>query len=219
MKALSSFFPFVIPFVDTCTSSMAEQAVLSACIEFCEKTLVVQRTYVDNVVVGFQDYDISVPGQMSMTRVIRVNYADKLLTPAPLQSVNSGLAMQGEDIGEYEVERGEPTTSFTQDPLAPSISLYPVPETALLNGLTIRAAFAPSRSATQVDDVLFDDYAEDIASGALSRLFAMPGQPFHNPSYAEAHTKTFSGAIRSAVSLARTGQVVASSRVRPVRFV
>ena len=219
MKALALFHPFVLPYADGCSVPMADQAVLSACIEFCSATQLVQRTSVDNVVAGWQDYDVEVPSQMVLVRLLRVFFKDMPLAPVPLHSVASGTATQGAAVGDAILARSAgPTVYFTKDPTASEYSVYPVPDTAVPNGLTVRAAFAPARTAGQVDDVLFDDYAECIAYGALGRLLATPNMPFTDALSASRYLAAFRASRASAATLARTGQIVSSSRVTPVRF-
>ena len=219
MRAVDLFHPFVLPFAEGCSSPMASQAILSACIEFSSTTQLVQRTFADDVVAGWQDYDVETPSQMTLVRVLRVFYKDSLLTAAPLHAVSPGTAVQGAAIGDVDMHRAAaPAAYFMRDPAASEYSLYPVPTVSVTNGLTVRAAFAPTRTASQVDDVLFEDYAEQIAHGALGRLLAMPAQPFTDAKTAVRHLAAFRSAMASAMTLARTGQLVASSRVAPVRF-
>jgi hypothetical protein len=54
------------------------------------------------------------------------------------------------------------------------------------------------RSATTVDESLFQDYLEELASGALSRLMKIPGQPWSNPQLGAQHETAFQKAISSA---------------------
>lgn len=218
MKPLSAFYPFVLPWVEGCPGPMADQAILSSAIEFATKSQVVQITYTDNVLVGVEDYDIEIPSQMVLTNVLRVYHKDTRLTPAALHSVSSGLALRGENIGTDTALTGDPKVYFTKDPMGAQVSLYPLPVTAVTDGLTVRAALAPARTATLVEDTLFDDFAEAIACGALARLYGIPGQSFTNEVLTRKHETKFSAAIKSATSTGRTGQVVASSRVAPVRF-
>jgi len=220
MQALSKFLPYVIPYVQGCSDPMAEQAILSACIEFATSAAVVQTTTPVSVVAAQQDYDVDIPSQMALVAVQRVFYKNSLLSPVPLNSVLSGLAMQGVDIGDATVRVGAPQAYFLKDPTGDIISLYPIPDTqaAVANGLTIQASFSPTRSATQVDDVLFNSYAEDIAYGAIGRLLGIPGQLFTNTPLATQNLKQFAQGVSSAKAVGRTGQLVSSSRVRAVRF-
>lgn len=216
--ALSKFFPYVIPHVPGCSDPFAEQVVRSACIEFCSATLLLQEISTATVLAGVSDYDIDIPPASALSKVLGVMYEDRWLSPASLENVRSAVALRGE-AGSAEPTSATPQVYFQKTPTSEAISLYPVPAQTVDNGLTIRAAFAPSRTATSVDDVLFDDWAEEIAMGAVSRLMQMPGQPFSAPAaQAALYRKQFDAAVKQASVLARTGQIAASSRVQPQAF-
>lgn len=218
MRQLSVFHPFVLPYVPGCTLPLADQAILSACIEFAADTQIIQKQSVDAVTLDVQDYDVEVPSQMALTSVLRVFFKNRRLAPVSLQNVDDGDAVRGLEFANAELPRQDPQLYFMRDANEAVISLYPVPAKTEANALTVRAAFEPTRNATSVEDVLFDSYAESIAHGAVARLLSMPGQPFTNPDMAMYCARQFSDAKGSAASQARSGQVAVSSRVRPVRF-
>ena len=195
----------------------AEQTVLSACIEFCHQTLLIQDLTTMKVEAGVQDYTIDVPSNMVLIKVLGVIHVDKWLTPNSVENVRSGLALRG-SVGDAVVAEAAPKVYFQKWPNSPDISLYPVPAETVIEGLAIRAAYAPTRSAAVVDDVLFDSWAEAIAAGAISRLLQMPSQTFSAPQLAVIYRGQFDTATRKASILARSGRVAASSRVQLSRF-
>lgn len=56
---------------------------------------------------------------------------------------------------------------------------------------TGKVAYAPTRTATTVDDILFSDYVEDIAAGALARVLLTAGQPYYDPPRAAGYLSRF----------------------------
>lgn len=218
MATLTSFLPYVLPHVTGCPDPLAEQAVRSACIEFCEETLLVQEVSTQSSIASQQDYDIDVPTDMILVRVTGVFYGDTWLDPSSIENIRSGVALRGA-VGTATQTLATPTVYFQKTPNATTISLYPVPDTALANGLAIRAAFAPSRSATTVPDLLYDFWVEEIAAGAIARLKAIPGQPFSDPATVANYLLQFNEANRAGSIEARVGRVAAASRVRLTRFV
>jgi hypothetical protein len=214
---LTQFFPFVLPSVLGCPDPTLLQAIRSACVDFCTTTLMVQELVPLSVATGSQDYEVDVPSQMQLVKVLGVFLEDTWLEPVSVESVRKGVALRG-DVGSAQASHSTPTAYFQKTPTTPEISLYPLPIVDITEGLTVRAAFAPTRSATSVDNTLYDHWVEAIAAGALSRLMALPGQPYTNPAEAAAMRAQFSAATRSASILARTGRIAASSRVSPKRF-
>lgn len=217
MAALSKFLPFVLPHVPACPDITAEQAILSSCIEFCVQTLLVQELTTASVTAGTQDYTVDVPSGSRLVKVLGVMYEDRWLTANSIENVRSAVALRG-DVGGAQAVSAIPSVYFQKTPNSDDISLYPVPADSMAEGLTVRAAFAPSRSATSVDDVLFEEWAESIAAGAIARLMLMPSQNFSAPPLVGAYRSQFDVATRKAAIIARAGSVAASSRVQPARF-
>ena len=218
MRALTSFLPYVMPYVNGCTEPMAEQAILSACIELCGKSCLVQRVIAESAVADASDYDVEEPPQMVLVRILQVFYGTRILKARSLDTVTHAVAMRGESINGETIGSGTPTEWFARDPSNPIVSVYPPPAAAANEILTIRAAYQPSRSATSVEDTLYDDYAEDIAAGAVARLLTMPNQSFSSPLSIKAFRDQFLGAVSAASVIARVGLGAASSRIKPVRF-
>lgn len=219
MKALSLFLPFVVPHVASCSDPMAEQAVLSACIEFCERSLAVQNTSAEDAAVGQADYDVEEPSQQRIVKVLAVGYRSTLLRSRAAEMVVHPFALRGEAVAGESIDNGTPVEWFARDPGLPVVSIYPPPDEAVAGAVTIKAALAPTRTATSVADALFDDFAESIAAGAIARLLIMPGQPFAAPSAAPLFRSQFLQAATTAAIFARHGRAVAASRVVGGTFV
>lgn len=215
--ALSAFFPYVLPHVPGCTDPLAEQAIRSACIEFCTDTLVCQELQTASVISGVQDYDIDIPTGLMPVRLLGVMVRDNWIEGLSLESVRSGLALRG-DVGGAQVSKGEPSAFFQKTPTSAAFSVYPIPDTTVSDGFAIRVAFAPTRTAMTVPDTLFHDWVEEVAAGAVARLADMSSQPFYAPQSAATYRGRFEMSLRKAAIQARTGLVAAASSVQPVRF-
>jgi hypothetical protein len=196
---------------------LATQAIRNAAIDFCHASMLIQSLDAQDVVAGVSEYQINIPSSMVLSKVLGVMYIDTWLDPNTVESVRSGVVLQG-GVGEATVTNAAPTVYFQKNPTDTTVSVYPVPATTTTNGLLIRAAFAPSRSASSVPDILFENWVEEIAASAVSRLMALPGQTFSNPALVGAYAGVASAGQRSATIEARTGRVAAASRVRLTRF-
>lgn len=217
MTPLTQFLPYVLPYALGAPEPMALQELRTACIEFCNTTLLDQEIATATATANKADYEIAVPPHKALTKILGVLYQDTWLTPTPVESVRSALALRG-NVGSATVQAATPETYFQKTPTSAEISLYPVPDVTTVSMLTIRAAFAPARTATQVEDFLFDDWVDVIAAGALWKLAAVPGQSYTNPDVSARAAAQFNSALRSASIQARTGQIAAASRVRPRSF-
>lgn len=217
MTTLTQFLPYVLPYVLGCPDSMALQVLRSVCIDFCTTSCLVQSAELQNVVAGTQDYDIDLPTGTNLARVLAVFLGDKSLRPRSLESITSGTALIGTD-GPDTPETNAPRVFFQKTPSAQAISLYPIPAEDKAKGLLIRAAYAPARSALSVADELFDDWAEVLAAGAISRLMAMNEQTFSNAKLADVYANQYNAGVRSASIQARAGLIVSASRVKARAF-
>lgn len=218
MKALSTFLPFVIPHVPGCSDPMAEQAILTACIDLCDRSSVHQSTSSESAQPGQSDYDVEVPRMATVATVLAVFYRQNKLTAASREMVSNAIAVRGEPVAGDTIAQGTPQEWFCRDPVTAVVSIYPPPAETAAGAVTIVAAFKPQRTATQVADFLFDDYADDVAAGAIARLLNVPAQLWTNPVMAKPFADQFNRAVSRASIAARVGLGMSASRVRPRFF-
>ena len=192
MASLSDFYPYVMIDVPGCPEVVVDTALRSSMIEFCEKSLAVQRDLDPvTVVAGTLDYDLEPPTDQKVVKLLRVWYKTTELTPTAPDDVTKPEVYNRLFSG-ANTTGAEPRTYVQKDDI--TFSVYPLPLETAANALTIRAALKPSRSATTFEDVLFEDYAEVIANGAKYRLLGMPGKPWMSgPAAAAAMTMFISG--------------------------
>lgn len=218
MKKLSAFLPWVIPHAYGVTDPYAEQAVRDACIEFCERTEVVQSVETYGLVASDPECNLFAPPQQRLARVIRVTCNDVDLSAVAIDEVRSGAAMRAGVDTVVSPARGTPTSFYQRVPGDSAIYLWPVPDAAAPEALAVRAAFAPTRTASMVEDVLFNDWLPEIVHGALAMLLSTPAQPFTNLVLAGAHRKEFEAAIGAAARDAKRGGTRGSLAVQPRAF-
>lgn len=218
MKRLSSFLPWVLPHCMGVTDPYAEQALRDACIEFCERTEVIQGIDAYSTVAGTAEYEIEAPTQQRLSRVIKVTYNSSEIVPVAIDEVRHGAAMRAGIDTTVTSSRGTPTSYYQRMPSDSAIYLWPVPDVSAAGALGVRAAFAPTRSASQVDDALFDTYLNEIVSGALAILMGTPGQPFTNPVLAQYHSKAFASGMAGAIGDAKRGGTRGTLTVQPRAF-
>lgn len=218
MQALELFANYVMPYVPGCDVANANQAIISAAIEFCKTTSVIQDINTYDIIAAESDYDLDIPQQQTLNQVLAAWYITTPLEIAATNSVDQAMPLRGA-VDTQTPESNSPYVAYFKTPTEQeTLSLYPVPDRAVTLGLTVRASYVPARNATSLDDNLLEDYPEVIASGALARLMAIPNQAYSNQNAALQHKKYFYQCMNDARVDFYRGRTAANMRVKGRRF-
>jgi len=125
---------------------------------------------------------------------------------AQLSGVNGGDYPQGLPRWYFETAPGE-------------IGVYPLPDAQESAALSARIATKPTRRATSVEDILYDDWCDAIVAGALSRVQSVPAQPFYSEAAAKANQTIYFSGVSAARDIAHRGRARSSTAVRFRSFV
>ena len=204
-KTYADFLDNVMPDVPGCTKSMAENAIKNTIIHFCEKSLILQRNHDPlTCIEGISEYDFEPPSGQLVIKIMKMWVKGSEL-----------IALAPDDIGVAEIyntafsgantSKSDPVYYLQKEERI--VSVYPIPSTTVASGFTIRVAYKPSRSATTVDDVLFEDYADIIGDGAKYRLFLSPGKPYSSLDAATTHKGLYTEGLNVAIQRASRGHV------------
>lgn len=216
MKSLEAFLSRLNPLVPGCPEPVAFQALRDAAIAFCEDTHIVQ-IYTDPVrtTVGERQYDIDLPNQMELVRVLGAWH-----NSSPLQLVanqNAVYLHAPRNDPDGGSSNGAPRVAHVLEPR--TIHIFPPPSAQDVGHLTLKVALKPTRGAKQLDDALFDDWAEAIVHGAAYRLAMTPGRSYTNTELAGLSLGVYTSALSRARLEARKGRVIADVTVRPRPFI
>lgn len=212
MAAYEDFFPNILPEVPGCAEVLAENAVRNAVIEFCEKSLILTRDHDPvSLKAGIVDYDLEPPTGYIVVKVMKAWLENNELTPLAPDFVREA-AVYNRLFSSYQSNSDTPRAFLQKDER--TVSVWGVPDKDYKNGLTMRVALKPTRAATSVEDVLLEDYAETIASGALYRLMMSAGKPYTNNEMAAVHKGLFQQGINMARQRATHGQVRSTLSVK-----
>lgn len=180
---VDDFFPEILPDVSGAALPAVRAAIVAVAIEFCQETLALRQDLAPvNVVKDQADYAFAPPVDYEVTRVLSVRHDGTALVPQA-EEVLEGLYQ------DWETMTGTPRY-FTQEN-RDGLRLVPIPDADVANGLKIRAALQPTRTATTLDQQLKTHWLEAIKHGAISRLKLISGQPFSDPAAAAAHRQLF----------------------------
>lgn len=216
MASYEDFLSRVLIEVPGCPEITAIQAVRDCCIEFCEKSLILTRDH-DPVTVktGVVDYDLEPPSGYLVVKVMQAWLDHNKLEPMAPDVVRDA-AVYNRLFSSYQAAQSTPLRYLQKDER--TISVWPVPDKNFNNGLTMRVAIKPTRSSSNVEDVLFEDYAEPIASGAVARLMSSVGKAYSSAQGAVFHKALFTQGLNVARQRASHGHVRSNLAVRMRRL-
>lgn len=211
--SLSAFVPRIAYRVDGCPDPTIMEAVLDACIEFCEKTGVVRKTLEPSTTVaGVPEVELNLDTGNRVVRVMKVWINGTEIQPIA-ETAASDPFMRTSSIDGESAPTGRPRGFTESEPGL--IWLHPAPDAVYT--VNVRASLKPTRSSTAVDDILFEDWFEVIADGALARLLAMP-ERWGNASLAAYHRKAFEARAADAKVEAVIGRNYGELRITPIRI-
>lgn len=194
--------------VPNCPEPTVLVAVRDAVIEFCTDTLVLTRRF-DPLSVEANEPTVLVdaPAGYDVLQVVGPIYFNgrRLVAKSGYEedwNTQDWAALTAEEPKEYVC-------------FAPNeITLIPTPTVSADNAITGRAAYAPNHTSTRADSLVVDGYRHAISQGALSRLLAIPDQPYTNVEKAMVYGKMFGAAKANAAASARASFVSAPMRVK-----
>ena len=176
MASYEDFLSRVLIEVPGCSEISALLAIKDACIEFCEKSLVLTRDHEPiTIKAGEVDYDLEPPSGYLVVKVMKAWLENKPIDPL-FPDIVKDAAVYNRAFSSYQAAPSIPQRFLQKDER--TVSVWPVPDKDYPSGLTMRVALKPTRASTTVEDVIFEEYAETIASGALSRLLRSPGKAY-----------------------------------------
>jgi hypothetical protein len=191
MAAVADFRRYVLTGVDGAPLPAIDDAVVDACVEWCTRTRVL-TAILDPItlVPAMADLELDPPdGDTQITEVMTAWLPEGRIGPLTKPELNARyplgwahlLAANTREVEGYYCR------------LPGWVRLVPMVSVKVPRALIVEVAYAPRRTATAVEDVLLDRYAEQIALGALARLHA------HKAAYAD---PSRAGALRSAFDAA-----------------
>jgi hypothetical protein len=211
-KTYEQFLDYVMPHVPGCTPEMAIQAIRNTVIEFCERTLILQRDH-DPVTVtaNVQDYDFEPPSGYLVQKVMKAWYKNNELVPFTPDQISDVYAYRNSVAGEA-ANKTDPLRIFQKDER--TFSLHPWPVETVTDALTMRVALKPTRASTKIEDVIFEDWLDAIAAGALVRLQMSPAKPYTLPNAAAINQQIYMQKTNEARQKAIRGHVRGNQQIK-----
>lgn len=201
MAALSQFLPLVAPFAPGAPDAAISAAARYAAIEFCARTLVLQRTMPDIASVADQAAYTPVQSGECIAKLLSVKFGGE-----PLELLDFASA---DDLpGDTTSGETQPAYATLSAPM--QITLYAAP-TVSDTVIKVRGAMQPALLATAIDDGLFERYALVMAHAAVARLLGNP-----KAAYFDAQGSLTAWAqFMEGVGRAKVGAYYSNARSRP----
>lgn len=103
-------------------------------------------------------------------------------------------------------------------PTESNARLVPAPHEYRNNALSLRVALAPLSDACDIPAAEFNRYRDTLVSGALARLYAVPGMPWSSQALNAHYQAIYDEGLRRAGIRARKGNTKAPSFARAVSY-
>lgn len=212
MQALNKFHQYILPDVPGAPISVVNSALLSTIIDFCEKSLIwKKRSEETDIVAGYNLYSYA---PETGTKVVEADAAfinGSELTPTTEELMN--MSMPGWQSSESATPKWFYMTSDK------TIRIIPTPTEDISAGLVVDTILRPTRDATEVPDFIYEDWAETIAYGTLSRLMAMANRTWSAPQMVSYYTRKYrQGLSRAKSKELKRRQRITQTSIQPRRF-
>lgn len=209
MAALSAFYAEIELQVPTVPRPVIDHAVRNACIEFADRSKVLQVTSdPQDLQANVADYDLDLPPGAQLVKLMAAWVYDN----PPLALVSPEQVYAADEL--YGTgDASTPRYAFVRTPESPVVTLAPRPAVTAVGALRCRFSYKPTRTATAVDDTLVNNWYDEICAGALARLRMIPNKPWSNPQQAEIDRQVFMAGVSRAVAQAHTSGTVTQGMV------
>lgn len=198
--ALSDFANGVRVEVPGCPEPLITDAILNACIDFCTKTELVSELVSLTLVPPAVDYEVPV---------------DPALYPAKVRNVlKNGVPLDKTTAALYALSTRRSVSGPVEAFYAPThknLVFEPIPSSA--EALELDVVLRPAMAATEVPDVLFDEWKTTIAAGAKADLMLRAGVPWANPALGAFYQKLYDGAVATAAVAVAHGNADTPMRI------
>lgn len=171
--AFTLMYDEVMPHANGCTAQLAFDVIRKAAIEFCDQSWIHHYNHPDvSVVANTHTYSLS-----PLSETVVVTVLDAWLD-------NLQLEWKGGDELRQINTRWQawtgPRPIYITSETPRSVRLVPTPTVAYANGLRMIVALKPTIVASGLETFIWEEYREQIADGALYRLYLSPGKPYTN---------------------------------------
>lgn len=188
--APSVFLPYVLPYVPGCPDVAAEDEIVRSAIRFCELSGCWQEmASAQNIVLSTHTYTVPAPANAQCDCVDEVWVNGVHILPANTNELRLFYTDWTTATGAAAYH-----TQQNQD----EVRIVPIPTANITNGLKIRATYKPVPGATTLPAILYQNFAQGVAAGALARLYATKNKAWSDPDAADKAVALFTAEAEAA---------------------
>lgn len=205
MKPLDTLFPRIMPRVKGCAVPIAEAAIRTAAIDFCERTRIWRSS--DTFTVSESQCEVvAVPYGAALYEIESARFNGMTLEPVSISWLD-------EHIHNWREKCATVSRWLTQ--VNPgSVRVIP----AACGQLDLSLTLKPAEDAEELPAFLIDGHARTLADGALAEILTIPDKPYYNPDLAMFYSSRFRSEMDRFFNSNIKGQQKAPTRTRPNFF-
>jgi len=189
------FFPYILNEVPGCPVDVVEEFIKKFAIRLCEKALIIRKKASD-IYIATDEETYSLNFTENLYRPLGIVYA-KYDGGTMMYPMNEQLQDDQDQTWRVATTSTRPTYYWLT--IDNKLHVHPKPTADIdSDPIVVECWVAPVRSATKIDDFVFDNYAETIAYGALSELQLMQQQSWNDIKLAEMNSRKWRQGLRNA---------------------
>jgi hypothetical protein len=205
MRALSDWIPQVQPYLPNCPRAVMIVAIRQSAIDFCQKSMFWRMEMEPLITVaGIREYELDFPPETIVVSVRAMTYDGRPIKEKDIDELDACRS-------HWRTDQGTPDAFVYRDPATVLLSKEPQESVELAATLALK----PTQTALTCGDILFDEYMNGIAAGAIAQLMLQPGKPWTQPQLAATFGASYTADVEQARVRATTGygrRVVRRSR-------
>ena len=205
MIPMKDILPEILIDIPNCPNPIAQRALRDCLMDFCRRSEAwhVRQEY--GVTIADQPNAVlELPEHTRFVKVLSLTHDGQSLNPASEKMLDN-------QVYDWRSHKGAPRSFF--EVAGQEVRLYPTPTETTTGTLSGTIAISPTRSATDIDEDLFDRWLEGIVAGTQYRLFLMPDKSWTNPQLAAILMDKYETVIGHAQRYARNDHQAKPNRV------
>ena len=200
MTDLDVFLPYIMPYAPGCSEPMANQAIITAAREFCQRTRLWRSD--DKFALSDDCNIVCAPDGADVYEIEHARFDGRPLEPIGYAELNREFP----NWRTYDGGQPKWISQLEHD----AVIVAPYTAGTLELGLLL----VPSEGADQLPDFLAKHYRQVIAWGALREIMLIPNQSFTSPDGAALYGARFEQKVDSLFDRNIKGQQRAPARTR-----
>lgn len=193
MIALRDWFTYISPLCNGALIPHVEDSVLESCIEWCQRTECDTRAIrLIDILANTPDIELPKASVYVTPHRARTVWVDPCGELCP-QTVQQLMCRYKNYL--TETTDGATHLKYWISQRPGFVTLIPYPVVDLPASMTVLCSMQPTRNAIEVEDFLFEFYAEQIGWGAAARIHSTPNAPYALPAMAQQYRAMFERAV------------------------